>query len=66
MSRGPCSFKETDLTRAIRATEKAGKSVRRVKIKPDCIVLDTSTTEETDEAAEPRVNFFDQKLGLNK
>ena len=53
------SFKEIDVTRAIRATEKAGKSVRRVTVRPDCIELDTG--EDTTK----RVNFFDEKLGTN-
>jgi len=35
MARGPCTFKETDVTRALRATVKAGLDVQRCEIDKD-------------------------------
>jgi hypothetical protein len=35
MSRGPCSFKQQDVTRALRATVAAGIEVQRVEIGKD-------------------------------
>ena len=32
MARGPCTFRERDVTRAIRAVEAAGKKIRKVSI----------------------------------
>lgn len=35
MSRGPCTFRESDLRRAVRAVEAAGKEVAAVEISAD-------------------------------
>jgi len=35
MARGPCTFKQQDVTRALRATAAAGIEVRRVEIDKD-------------------------------
>lgn len=35
MSRGPCTFKQLDVTRALRATQKAGIAIQRVEIGKD-------------------------------
>jgi hypothetical protein len=32
MSRGPCTFKQQDVTRALRAADAAGREVHRVEI----------------------------------
>jgi hypothetical protein len=39
MGHGPATFKETDLTRALRAPRKAGADVERVEIGRDGLVL---------------------------
>ena len=35
MTRARCTFRESDVRRAIRAAEKAGKTVQRIEIEPD-------------------------------
>jgi len=35
MGRGPCAFKESDLTRAVKAARKAGLEVERVEVDRD-------------------------------
>lgn len=46
MARGPSTFRQRDLTAAIRAVEKAGKNVLRVEIEPGGkVVLVTSSNE---------------------
>jgi hypothetical protein len=35
MKRGPCKFKQCDVTRALKAVAKAGMTVVRVEIDPD-------------------------------
>lgn len=43
MSRGPCTFRQQDLTRAVKAVMAAGMNPRRVKIdREGNIVLDVS------------------------
>jgi hypothetical protein len=38
MGRAPSSFRETDVKRAVRAFEKAGKEVVAADITPDCTI----------------------------
>lgn len=54
MSKGAHAFKETDVARAIRAAQKTGLSVGRLKIKPGEIVIETGppTTPEGNGADE--------------
>jgi hypothetical protein len=55
MSRGPCTFKQRDVIRAIKAAQKAG--LRVVAIKPDGTVVTSATPVQdcTEPAAtEPR------------
>jgi hypothetical protein len=35
MARGPCTFKQTDVTRAVRAVREAGAEVRGIEFCPD-------------------------------
>ena len=47
MGHGPATFKETDLTRALRAAEKAGRDVARAEVARDGrIVLVLKNGEE--------------------
>ena len=52
MSRGPATFKQSDLTRALKGTKAAGVDVSRIKIAKDgSIEIDTSpaTSAKPDE-----------------
>jgi hypothetical protein len=51
MSRGPCTFREADIRRALRAAKAAGVSVDIIRI--DCVSGDlVIMTKRTDDAAE--------------
>ena len=45
MSRGPATFRQADVTRAIRAAEAAGKHVARIEIECGKIVVVTATAD---------------------
>ena len=64
MSRGPCTFRQQDVTRALKATVAAGLNVQRVQIGKDGkIIIETGKPEAADRA-EPNewdsVNDTDQ------
>ena len=51
MSRGKCKFKQSDITRALRATKAAGVGISKIEIEPDgrmVIVLSDGEGEMTD------------------
>jgi hypothetical protein len=54
MSRGPCTFKQQDVTRALRATVAAGIEVQRIEIDKDgkIIVVTGKVAETNTEIAE--------------
>lgn len=56
MARGPCNFRQRDLTCALRATVEAGITVQRIEIRQGTIVVVTGGTP----AAPP--NDLDQEL----
>jgi hypothetical protein len=61
MSRGPATFRQRDLTAAVKAMRAAGCEVARVEIGKDGkIVVVTGTA--SGEAAEAAGNFFDEKM----
>jgi hypothetical protein len=52
MSRGPCTFKQQDVTRALRATVAAGIEVQRIEIEKDGkIIVVTGNAGSTNEHA---------------
>jgi hypothetical protein len=62
MGHGPCTFKESDVTRAIKAAEKSGKKVVRMEIDPNGkIALDFNTTSKGSASIER--NEWDEVIG---
>lgn len=51
--RGPCSFRLSDIQRAIRAAEKAGKTVAGYKVEPDGSITIMLGKPEEPELAKP-------------
>jgi hypothetical protein len=50
MARGPCTFKQQDVTRALLAAKKAGVDITRIKIGKDgSIEIDTGKSPEINE-----------------
>jgi len=53
MARRPCTFKQQDVTRALRATVAAGVEVRRLEIAPDGKITVIMGPPEPTEATNP-------------
>ncbi len=54
MSRGPCTFKQGDVTRALRATVAAGISVERIEIDRDGkIIVVTAEAKQPEPKSTP-------------
>jgi hypothetical protein len=65
MGRGPCTFKEVDLVRALRAAKKAGVNIARAEVARDgTIVLVLNRDGETPPDSER--NEWDETNGANK
>jgi hypothetical protein len=63
MSKGMLTFKQTDLLRAIRTSQKAGLSIARVEIDRDGkIVVVTGEAKSTDENGIANGNPWDEVL----
>jgi hypothetical protein len=63
MSRGHQTFKQSDVTKAIKATVKAGIAVERVEIdKGGKIVIVTAKAEDTVNGSGPEKNEWDGVL----
>jgi hypothetical protein len=57
MARGPCTFRQKDLTRAIKAAQAAGVSLRRVWVEADGrIVLSIADEARVDHDEDSNVN----------
>ena len=68
MSRAPSTFRESDVKRALRAIEAAGKKAASVEIKPGRIKIrlknDTGTdNHDTSGSATNETNEWDEKYG---
>jgi hypothetical protein len=50
MSRGPHNFKQTDVTKAIKAVEKAGVKVCRVELVKDRVIIIAGEPPSADDA----------------
>jgi hypothetical protein len=62
MGRGRCTFKEADLTRALRAAKKAGANVTRAEVARDgkiVLVLDGEASSGNE------INEWDEMYGKN-
>lgn len=55
MARGPCTFKQQDVTRALRATVAAGIEVRRVEIDKDGKIVLVMVDSPEDQPSEKPV-----------
>jgi hypothetical protein len=57
MARGPCTFKQQDVTRALRATVAAGIEVRRVEIDKNgkivLVMVDSTEDQPSEKPARP-------------
>jgi hypothetical protein len=63
MSRGPQTFKQRDVTKAFRASVKAGIAVKRVEIHKDGkIVIVTARAEDAVNGDNPEKNEWDGVL----
>jgi len=63
MSRGQQTFKQSDVTKAIKATVKAGIAVERVEIDANGkIIVVSAKTEDAIEAQKPEKNEWDEVL----
>jgi hypothetical protein len=63
MSRGPQTFKQSDVTRALKATVKAGIAVERVEIdKNGKIVVVAGSPEDAADGEKPGINEWDKVL----
>jgi len=63
MVRGPCAFKQRDVTRAVKATLAAGVPVARVEISKDgTIIVVTEKTPDEPRGDEPSHNEWDDAL----
>jgi hypothetical protein len=64
MARAACTFRERDVTRAIRAVEAAGKKVRKVEVDKDGKVV--IVIEDDDAAVDSERNEWDAEYGADQ
>jgi len=64
MARAPCTFRQTDVTRAIRAVEAAGKRPKKVKVDLKSGNIDIEIAQDGDAAkGESERNEWDAEYG---
>jgi hypothetical protein len=62
MSRGQQTFKQRDVTKALKATVKAGIAVERVEIENGKIIIVIAKAEDTVNGGSPEKNEWDRVL----
>jgi hypothetical protein len=64
MGKGPCTFKEADVTRAVKATRKAGLEIAGVKVSRngDIVILVGKPREANDASQADTANPWDEVL----
>jgi hypothetical protein len=65
MARGPCTFRQQDLTRALKATVAAGIEVSSIEIRKDAIVVVAVKPAEAPDEAANGVNPWNKVLREN-
>ena len=66
MARGPCTFRERDVTRAIRGVEAAGKKIRKVEVDKDGKVVIVIAQDDDDAAVDSEKNEWDAEYGADQ
>ena len=62
MSRGQQTFRQSDVTKAVKATVKAGIAVRRVEIDTNGKIVVVAATPEDADTEKPEKNEWDEVL----
>ena len=66
MVRAPCTFRERDLTRAIRAVEAAGQKIRKIEVDRDGNLVIVIAQEDDDAAVDSERNEWDAEYGADQ
>jgi hypothetical protein len=66
MARAACTFRQADVTRAIRAIEAAGQKVRKVEVDKDGKVVIVIAQEDDDAAVDSERNEWDAEYGADQ
>jgi hypothetical protein len=65
MARAPCTFRQGDVTRAIRAVEAAGQKIRKVEVDKDGKVV-IVILDDDDAAIDSETNEWDTEYGADQ
>ena len=63
MARGPATFKQADLTRAVKAARAAGLDVARTEIMPDGMIRLIHSAEVTSESKDEFEEYWSRRQG---
>jgi hypothetical protein len=66
MARAPCTFRQGDVTRAIRAVEAAGQKIRKVEVDKDGKVIIVIAQDDDDAAVDSERNEWDAEYGAHQ
>ena len=59
MSRGPCTFKQRDITKAVKAVVAAGVQIERVEVDKDGKIIIVTATQPMESAGSASRNEWD-------